>query len=64
MSKSKAEKFTKAAIAAIQSTSMREWASSAHNLPIITKMAETALSKDPKAEPERFATYLTCIALG
>lgn len=64
MSKSKATKFTTAAIAAIQSPSMREWASSARNLPIITEMAKSALSKNPKADPERFACYLTTIALG
>lgn len=64
MSKSKAEKFTKAAIAAIQSPSMREWASSAHNLPIITEMAKSALSKNPKATSQEFATYLTLVAMG
>jgi hypothetical protein len=64
MSKSKAEKFTTAAIAAIQSPSMREWASSAHNLPIVTKMAVAAIAKNPRTKPADFATYLTLVAMG
>jgi hypothetical protein len=64
MTKSKATKFTTAAIAAIQSPSIRAWASSPHNLPIITEMAAQALSKNPKAKPQDFATYLTLTAMG
>lgn len=64
MSKPTAAKFTTTAIAAIQSPSIREWASTARNLPIITEMAKAAITKNPKAKPEDFATYLTCVAMG
>lgn len=64
MSKTKAQKFTTAAIAAIQSPSIREWAQTAHNLPLITEMAQAAITKNPKLEPERFATYLLTVAMG
>jgi F0F1-type ATP synthase membrane subunit c/vacuolar-type H+-ATPase subunit K len=43
---------------------MREWASSAHNLPIVTKMAVAAIAKNPRTKPADFATYLTLVAMG
>lgn len=61
----KADRLTKDAIKLIQSVSMREWASSAHNLPIITQMAALAIKNNGgKADPTAFSTYLTLAALG
>jgi hypothetical protein len=61
---SRAEWFTMEAIALIQSPSMQAWAKSPTNLPIIIKMAEANLAKQPELEPLRFATYLTLVAMG
>lgn len=60
----KADRFAQTAIALIESESIREWARSAHNLPIITKMAHIAITRDPKAKPQDFATMLTLTAMG
>lgn len=48
----------------IQSDSIREWAQTAHNKPIIIKMAKEAVKKNPQAKPEDFATYLNLCAMG
>lgn len=64
MSNTKAAQFAESAIALIQSTSIQEWARSERNLPHIIKAAEAALTKNPKAEPQRFATMLIATAMG
>ncbi len=51
--------FTLSAIKLIESASMREWASNAHNLPLIT--AASATYKGTRAD---FAAYLTMVAMG
>lgn len=54
--------FLTAALEKVESKSIREWATSTHNYPIILKMA----AKPAKAgeDPTRFATYLVCVAMG
>lgn len=64
MSTTQAAEFAESAIALIESDSIREWARSARNLPIITKMAFIAISRNPKAKPQDFATALTLAAMG
>jgi hypothetical protein len=64
MASSKADTFAVSAIALIQSESIRTWARSAHNLPIIQQMAAETLAKNPKATLEDFACYLTLVAMG
>lgn len=58
------EAFTSEAIGLIQSESIRAWASSAHNLPILRRFAAATLAKNPEAKPADFATYLTLLAMG
>jgi len=64
MSSTKTSAFLTTSLNLIASESIRAWAQSAHNLPIITKMASAALTKNPKADPQGFATYLTTLAMG
>lgn len=69
MSKLSARKvsiFTKTATdrLAVTSASLHQWATSPTNLSIVTAMAKSALEKNPKADPIRFATYLMAVAMG
>jgi hypothetical protein len=48
----------------IESASIKEWAQSAHNKPIIITAITAKLQRDPKAKPRDFATYLTLCAMG
>lgn len=43
---------------------MRTWATSDRNLPIVHELAAKMLAKDPAADPQRLATYLTLLAMG
>lgn len=54
--------FLSAALAAIESRSIRAWASSEHNAPIVLEMAKAAVAK--KSKPEALAAYLVCLAMG
>jgi len=56
------KKFFNDTLGHIESKSIREWASSEHNKPIILKMAASA--RNNGSDPVRFATYLVCIAIG
>jgi hypothetical protein len=56
--------FLAKAFAAIQSDSIRAWAQTEHNLPHVTRAAEEALAKNPKADPVAFAGMLAGIAIG
>lgn len=64
MSEQSPESFTRAAVALIQSESLRAWATSARNLPIVHQLAAKMLAKDPALDPQTLATYLTVIAMG
>lgn len=64
MSSTKPVRFVESAIALIESPSIQEWARTAHNLPIITKMAYIATTRNPKTKPQDFATMLTLTAMG
>ena len=55
--------FLKAVFAAIQSESIRAWAQTPHNAPIVKQMAKEALKKNPNLTPQYFATYLTTVAM-
>lgn len=50
------------ALTLVESTSIREWANTAHNRPILETMAQGAIDKG--SDPERFAAYLVCVAMG
>lgn len=54
--------FTTAAIELLPSPSLKAWASSAHNLPIIQEAAKASIKN--KRSPQDFATYLTLVAMG
>lgn len=57
--------FVDAAIARIESVSIRAWARSDHNAPIVASMGANALRKGGEsADPLRFSAYLVCLALG
>ena len=58
---SKLDIFIAASLAAIESRSIRAWAQTERNAPIVRKMAERALGL--KHEPERFAAHLVCVAM-
>ncbi len=58
------ERFLDAALEHVESKSIREWARSDHNRPIMLKMADGVLKKNPAADPLRFGTYVTCLAIG
>ena len=64
MSNTAAAEFVESAIALIESESIQAWARSDHNLPIITKMAFIAITRNPAAKPQDFATMLTVTAMG
>lgn len=55
------DQFIAASLGAIESRSIRAWAQTAHNAPIVREMAERAFHL--KHEPERFAAYLVCVAM-
>jgi hypothetical protein len=54
--------YVTTALEAIESKSIREWATTKHNAPLIEKLALGALNHG--TEPKRFATYLVCVAMG
>lgn len=57
--------FLENALARVESVSIKSWATSSHNRPIFLQMAENALAKGGQsADPVRFATYITCLAMG
>lgn len=49
-------------LAAIESKSIREWASTKHNRPIVERLAWDAVNHG--THPMRFASYLVCVAIG
>jgi hypothetical protein len=55
------DEFVAASLAAIESRSIRAWAQTEHNAPIVREMAERAFKL--KHEPARFAAYLVCVAM-
>jgi hypothetical protein len=59
---SKAEQFARDAIARIESPSVRDWASTPHNFPIVCKMAERPAARGD--DPARLATFLLLQAMG
>jgi hypothetical protein len=53
------------ALSRVESESIREWASSAHNRPIWEKIAQGALDKSGgEYDPNRLCAYLVCVAIG
>lgn len=61
-----ASAFLDRALARVESVSIRAWARTEHNLPLMLRLATIALSKggnNPENEL-RFATFVTCEAMG
>lgn len=54
--------FTTATINLLPSTSLKAWAQTAHNLPLIKAAAKAAQAKGQT--PQDLATYLTVVAMG
>lgn len=53
-------RFVRAAIRHIESPSIRAWARSSNNFPLLVKLAK----KNRHMVPLRFGTYLVCLAMG
>lgn len=62
MSKMTPEAFLDAALKHVESASIRAWATTDHNKPIVLKMAANSVEKN--TNPQYFATYLVCCAMG
>lgn len=62
--KSEARAFFSRALAKVESKSIREWATTAHNKPLWLKIAEEAVRREGTPCPERFAAYMVCVAIG
>lgn len=61
-----AKELFEAAVAKVESKSIREWATSAHNKPILLQIAAkaTASKESEPAKVLRFSTWLVCEAMG
>lgn len=59
------EQHFAAALAKVESKSIRAWAQTDHNRPIWLKIAESAIQKHgDAANSDEFATYIVLTALG
>lgn len=59
------EELLDAAVKLIDSDSIRHWAGTEHNRPILIKIAQGVLDKNNNAYSElRFATWLICESMG
>lgn len=61
VSEKKLDAYVAAVLAAIESKSIRAWASSEHNAPIVRKLAASEIGK---TKPEDLATFLVITAMG
>lgn len=53
------------ALEKVESKSIREWATTAHNAPLFLKIAESSIAGKKKcADPEWFAAYIVATAIG
>jgi hypothetical protein len=60
-----AEALLVAALARVESTSIRTWASSAQNRPVFARLAQVAIDKrGPSANEHMFAAYIVATAIG
>ena len=60
-----AEQLFTAALALVESASIKEWAQTDHNRPIFVKIAEGALAKNgPSASPSMFSALIVSSAIG
>ena len=67
MTKTAAKKFLKEALAHVESRSIREWATSEHNLPIWVEITKGWLEKNGGPSDNnriRLTTYIVVEALG
>lgn len=62
MKKMTPEAFLDAALKHVESASIRAHYLTEHNKPIVLKMAAASLEKN--TDPQYFATYLVCVAMG
>jgi hypothetical protein len=59
------EELLARAIAHVESTSIRTWASSAQNRPVFARLAQVAIDKrGPSANEHMFAAYIVATAIG
>jgi len=58
-----ANKLLTDALARVESESVKAWAQTAQNGPLFLKMAENAIKRN-EADPDRFAAFIVCCALG
>jgi hypothetical protein len=56
------EQFLQEALSNVESKSIREWAQTEHNKPLVLKLAESF--QKTGAPAIRFGTYLVCVAMG
>lgn len=55
-------KYLKAALALVESESIRKWAVSRKNKPVWTAAARNAINRG--ADPQMFAAYIVSVAMG
>jgi len=59
------EEFFNAVLAKVESQSIREWATSAHNQPLfLTDIGEYMAKQGVKADPDRYTIKLVSMAIG
>jgi len=61
VSEKKLDAYVAAVLAAIESNSIRAWAASEHNAPIVRKLAASEIGK---TKPADLATFLVITAMG
>lgn len=65
-----ANELFNAALQRVESERIRAWATNDHNRPVWLEFAQKQLdanARDPKkglVDPQRLATYMTCLAMG
>lgn len=50
-------------VAKIESKSIREWATSAHNMPLWMETCQKAVDNN-RMDSDRMAAYMVCVAIG
>lgn len=58
-----AKKFLSDSLERVESKSIREWATSAHNYPLWLEIAAKAVANG-KTDTSMFAAYIACVAIG
>jgi hypothetical protein len=64
MTRTEVDTFLATALSQVQSESIRKWATSAKNAPIIREMVLNYIAEKNAPQPGHFATYLTLVAMG